>query len=345
MDILILSDSSQKQFVEAAEKLGHRAVVVPVSVFSVGLSTRKGYDKLYISHEEFAYYIGHDDFVIETVLCRGGMKSKHALAVLRHLSENMGVNCSHTPDFIQTASNQLITLQKLSAAKIPIPETRFISGGDGLTLAAQELKLPLIVKTTVGSQGTGVFKITDEESLMWCFRAFQGTQTEIILQKTIVTAKDSEDANDIRLWCIGGKFHAAMKRYALAGDFRANASLSGRCEFYTPTSEQIELAESAAVAVGAVDSIVGVDIMTDLDGNSYVIEVNSNPGTTYITQAIEKAKKPNLDIFCAVINFVARKKQKRKLTVKNKIDLNVMDLLKQINTTNYNMVKKNVELF
>ena len=180
---------------------------------------------------------------------------------------------------------------------------------------------------------------------MWCFRAFQGTQTEIILQKTIVTAKDSEDANDIRLWCIGGKFHAAMKRYALAGDFRANASLSGRCEFYTPTSEQIELAESAAVAVGAVDSIVGVDIMTDLDGNSYVIEVNSNPGTTYITQAIEKAKKPNLDIFCAVINFVARKKQKRKLTVKNKIDLNVMDLLKQINTTNYNMVKKNVELF
>ena len=60
------------------------------------------------------------------------------------------------------------------------------------------------------------------------------------------------------------------------------------------------MAIAAANAVGLGDSIVGVDVMKD-DTHTYVIECNSNPGTTYI-KTVSK-----IDVFEAMINFITNK--------------------------------------
>jgi hypothetical protein len=74
-----------------------------------------------------------------------------------------------------------------------------------------------------------------------------------------------------------------MKRFKVKKDFRSNFSLGGRVVDVKLTDDQKELAILAAKSVDAVWA--GVDIMKTKDGKSYVIEINSSPGTEGIERA------------------------------------------------------------
>jgi ribosomal protein S6--L-glutamate ligase len=302
-NILILSDSEQPELIAAAKKLGHKAVRVPVGAIGLGIaSTPKGFDRIYMTDADYKQYVDEPDFEVDCVLCRGGLKGLHGLAVVRHFEENLQIACSHNAEGIANCTSQLATLQKLSSAKIRIPETRFIYTNDLLVSMVDSLGgLPLIVKALFGSQGKGVFSIKDNEALFWAFQSFQNAEMPIILQRKIETEKTKDGrTNDIRIWIVGGQFCTAMRRYSNPDDFRANASISGKCEYYEPSEEEIAMAIAAANAVGLGDSIVGVDVMKD-DTHTYVIECNSNPGTTYI-KTVSK-----IDVFEAMINFITNK--------------------------------------
>ena len=68
-----------------------------------------------------------------------------------------------------------------------------------------------------------------------------------------------------------------MKRIAKEGDFRNNFSQGGSVEKYSPSYEEQQVILKAAK--NSKCEICGVDHIVAEDGNAYVIEVNSCPGT------------------------------------------------------------------
>jgi len=116
---------------------------------------------------------------------------------------------------------------------------------------------------------------------------------ELLMQQYI------ETDHDVRVHVLGDEVIAAMKRYVIPGDFRSNFSLGGKVEATKLTEEEIEMCIKASKSIRA--TWAGVDYLQDKDGNYYIIEINSSPGTT----GIEKAT--NEDVVNMVVDHVTDK--------------------------------------
>jgi len=73
-----------------------------------------------------------------------------------------------------------------------------------------------------------------------------------------------------------------MERKPKKGEYRGNVHLGAKPLAYEPTKEEITLAEGASRLFGL--GLCGVDILKAGDA-SYILEVNSSPGLTGISQA------------------------------------------------------------
>ena len=127
-------------------------------------------------------------------------------------------------------------------------------------LAAQKLGLPLVFKECFGSFGEQVFLCKTESEIISHING-----KPFLLQEFIA---DSE-GEDIRLEIVGGKYVGAMKR-TNKNDFRSNITNGGTAVPYTPTNDEILLAQNACKRLGL--TFGGVDILK----GGYVCEVNSN---------------------------------------------------------------------
>ena len=77
---------------------------------------------------------------------------------------------------------------------------------------------------------------------------------------------------DIRVFVIGNKVAAAMRRVAPDGEFRSNLHRGASVERITLTSEEKQIAIRAAIILGL--NIAGVDLMRS-DRGPLILEVNS----------------------------------------------------------------------
>ena len=132
--------------------------------------------------------------------------------------------------------------------------------GEFVHLAAKKLGLPLIFKECFGSFGEQVFLCKTEDEIISHING-----KPFLLQEFI---KGSE-GEDIRIEIVGGKCIAAMKR-TNKNDFRSNITNGGSAVPYSPTQDEIRLAQNACKRLGL--TFGGVDILN----GGYVCEVNSN---------------------------------------------------------------------
>jgi ribosomal protein S6--L-glutamate ligase len=95
--------------------------------------------------------------------------------------------------------------------------------------------------------------------------------TNILLQEFV---KESA-GTDIRVFVVGGKVIASMKRQSLDDDFRSNLHQGGEGVPVKLTDAERKTALKAAKAMGL--SVCGVDLMPSSRG-PLVLEVNSSPG-------------------------------------------------------------------
>jgi gamma-F420-2:alpha-L-glutamate ligase len=92
---------------------------------------------------------------------------------------------------------------------------------------------------------------------------------------------DGLQSADLRVWVIGGRAIAVMKRVAPEGEFRTNISTGGHGEPFTLTEEIKSISEKTANLFGL--DIAGIDLL--YDGKNYkVCEANSSPGFEGIDQ-------------------------------------------------------------
>lgn len=134
-----------------------------------------------------------------------------------------------------------------------------------LSRVGEELGYPLVVKAAKGSFGAQVTLARSEEEL---FALAKRAGTASLVFQEYVEA----NGEDIRVYVVGERVFAGLKRKAAKGEFRANLSIGGSMTPYEPTAREAELAIEACRGVGA--SFAGVDLIGG--ARPLILEVNSN---------------------------------------------------------------------
>lgn len=285
MKILILSaapnSSATQSIVKAGKKKGHTMLVInPANMYLLISDIVNGYDRVYDGTEQLTKPVRLLAKEIDAIIPRIGSNLSYGTAVLEHLNNNLNIFSTQTAIGIKTASDKLISQQKISQAKLRVPRTVL---GDRAVHVAWMMEqvggLPAISKSLTGSQGTGVYPLMDEYQSNVFLENFFQRKENLLLQKFI-----DGNSKDIRTIVIGGKVVVAMERTAAKGELRANISRGGSGKKIELSKEDQQICTLAARAVGL--ECAGVDLMKDPDGKTFVIEVNGNYG--YHVQNITK---------------------------------------------------------
>lgn len=194
-----------------------------------------------------------------------------------------GVYSTATPSSIQLSKDKVRSLLAIMAAGIPAPRTAAITSAGFVELdlnnvlktVGPNINRRLIIKTIIGTHGKGVMPANNRGEAFAIIDGFLANRIPILLQQFVEPTK-KDTYTDLRFIIVNGEFVSAVRREAARRDeIRANISLGGIAQPYTPSEWEIDLAERAAKAVQL--SIAGVDIIPS-GKKRLVIEVNSSPG-------------------------------------------------------------------
>lgn len=194
---------------------------------------------------------------------------------ISYLLERAGLKLFNSARAVELCDDKMTTALALSNSGIPMPKT--LPGllcydesaplnEQALRIVEEELGYPVIVKSSFGSMGTGVFKAENFEQL-------KGAAGALKMQPHLFQQYIAESAGrDIRVIVIGGKAVAAMERIS-GGDFRSNIAMGGRGLKIDMPVQVREMAEKAAALLNL--DYCGADILFGKEG-FYLCEVNSN---------------------------------------------------------------------
>ena len=194
---------------------------------------------------------------------------------ISYMLEKEGIRLFNSARAIELCDDKMTTALALSNSGIPMPKTLpgllcYDEGAplneQALRIVEEELGYPVIVKSSFGSMGTGVFKAENFEQL-------KGAASALKIQPHLFQQYIAESAGrDIRVIVIGGKAVAAMERIS-GGDFRSNIAIGGRGLKIDMPVQVKEMAEKAAALLNL--DYCGADILFGKEG-FYLCEVNSN---------------------------------------------------------------------
>ncbi len=246
-----------QDLLRAAIELGHSAKIVDFRCLAAGVGTHP---------EPFASY----DAVLVRTMPAGSLEQIVFRMDLLQAAQSRGVMVLNPPRAIETCVDKYLTSVRLASAQLPTPATHVAQRADDALIAFQQLGCDVVIKPIFGSEGRGLQRITDFELAWRTYRVLEQTG-QLIYQQQFVPHL----GYDLRVFVMGGKVRAAMKRIATT-DWRTNVSQGCRTEAIRITEDVATLAIQAAEAVGCL--IAGVDLLPDRDGGLHVIEVNAVPG-------------------------------------------------------------------
>ncbi|WP_372773469.1 RimK family alpha-L-glutamate ligase [Mangrovibacterium sp.] len=277
MKILILSAApgsyATRDIVLKGQKRGHEMIVKDPAFLYLLISDKvAGYDRVYDGYGQEDRPIRLNAKGYDAIIPRIGINLAYGCSVLEHLNRNLKIFSTQTSNGIKTAADKLISQQKISQAKIRVPQTVL---GDRAIHPAWMIEqvggLPAIAKGLTGSQGKTVFPLNDEYQTNVFLKNFSDRKENLLLQNFI-----DSGAKDIRAIVIDGKVIVAMERTAREGELRANISQGGTGRKVELSEEDKTICVDAARVCGL--EVAGVDIMKDKKGKTFVIEVNGNYG-------------------------------------------------------------------
>lgn len=295
MNIGLLSVSmnvySTKRIVEEAQSLGHFIEQIDHTKCSVKLG--KGKPKIYLGEEEIT-----NDF--DAIIPRIGTKvSRHGSAIVKQFEMN-GIFSTARSLSISRARNKVRTLQIMARKGIPIPETLFSINPDNINEQIEILGgAPVIIKIQEGTHGLGVILAESKKSAKSIIDTFYKMDTSILIQKFI----EESNGEDIRIFVVGGKIVASMRRTCEVGEFRSNVHQGGVTETVNLTSKEQFMALNATQHIGL--GVAGVDLIRSKRG-PLLIEVNASPGL----QGIEAVT--GINIAREIVQFVEKNGRRRR---------------------------------
>jgi ribosomal protein S6--L-glutamate ligase len=274
---------SHRRLVEAAHQRGHTIDVI--NTLQVHMVITSNQPALRYGGRELPRY----DAVIPRI---GASITNYGLAVLRQF-EMQGVYPLNESVAIGRSRDKLRALQLLAREGIGLPVTAFAHGPrKAENVIAEVGGAPVVIKLLEGTQGMGVILAETEASAKSIVEAFSAANVNILVQEYVRV----DDASDIRVFVVGGRVAAAIKRSGRRGEFRSNLHRGGRAQAVTIDAAEAETALHAAAAIGL--NVCGVDMLRSERG-PLVMEVNSSPGL----EGIETAT--GIDLAGQIVEFLA----------------------------------------
>jgi ribosomal protein S6--L-glutamate ligase len=275
---------STRALVEAARGRGHDVDVLDTLLFDIRVSRRN--PELFYEGNP----VGHYDAIIPRI---GASITFFGLAVVRQF-EMLGVYCVNESQAIARSRDKLRCLQILSRHDIGMPPTVYTRQAEHVPGCIDRVDgPPVVVKLLQGTQGIGVVLAESTRAASSVIEAFHGLEQNILIQKFIRESKGS----DIRAIVVGRKVVAAMRRQAVAGEFRSNLHRGGVTRKIRLPAEYRKTALAAARVLGL--RVAGVDLIESAEG-PMVMEVNSSPGLEGIQKTTE------VDVAAAIIEHIER---------------------------------------
>lgn len=209
------------------------------------------------------------DVVLARIIPSGSLEQIIHRVDLLHLLSEQGIRVVNTARAIERSVDKSWTTGILQRAGLPVPDTIACETLEGAMGAFRALGGDVIVKPLFGSMGLGMLRV-DSEDLAWrVFRTIERIQGIFYLQQVI-----PHEGRDVRAFVVGGQVLGAIERRAPG--WKTNVARGASATALELPAEQADLAVRATTAIGA--SYAGVDLLTSLDGRTYVIEVNGIPG-------------------------------------------------------------------
>jgi ribosomal protein S6--L-glutamate ligase len=280
MRIALLSSGSGwhvRDLERAATVLGHQATAVDFRRLTAGVATAP--DAL----------AGFNAVVVRT-MPPGSLEQVVFRMDLLHRVEARGVAVLNPPRAIEVCVDKYLATAKLQGAGLLVPPTVVCQQAEAALEAFEQLGGDVIVKPLFGSEGRGMIRVTDADMAWRTFHTLERLQAVLYLQKYI-----AHPGWDLRIFIVGGKVVAAMRRYANDG-WRTNVAQGGRAECVSVSEAEVRLALRAAAAVGA--PVAGVDLLPGPNGEWYILEVNAVPGWRAL------APVARVDVAAEVVRFL-----------------------------------------
>ncbi len=237
-----------------------------------------------------------------------GDRSYFSLSILRQL-ERLGVKVFNTAATIEMVADKLHTHQVLAENGMPTPTTMLAKFPVDIDLIERTIGFPVVVKTLLGSNGSGVFLIENAPAFNDLMELIGETNPniQIIFQKFVANSK----GRDLRLFVVDGEVVASMERRARDGGFKANYSTGGTVQEFIPDEQAVEMAVRTAQLLDI--QVAGIDLLFT-DGGYTICEANTFPGFKGLEQAcdVNAPKK----IFEAMQRYMDQKMSERPKTVK-----------------------------
>lgn len=275
MRIIILSkgNSSTRRLKEEALLRGHEVRVID-------------YGKCYVTIERnspVVRYEGEEVKDVDVIIPRiAASLTMYGGSIVRQF-EMQNVFTTTSSIALVRSRDKLRSIQLLAKAGVDIPKTVFARETAELQNVIEQVgAAPLIIKVARGTHGNGVVLAETAKAARAVMQAFYVEGVSFLVQEYIAESAGT----DIRVFIVGGKVVASMKRQSLNEDFRSNIHQGGTGKPTRLSDEERKIAQKAARAMGL--SICGVDIIRSNRG-PLVLEVNASPGF-----AIEKVTGHNV---------------------------------------------------
>jgi ribosomal protein S6--L-glutamate ligase len=269
MNIAILSNGpgnySTKRLKEEAKNRGHNVTIIK-------------YRDCYASIEKdnpTVSYKGEDLGKFDAIIPRiAANMTRYGTAIVRQL-EMQGVYTVSSSLAINRSRDKLRSMQLLAKAGVGIPKTIVSRNSTDIDALIEKVGgMPVIIKLARGTHGNGVVLAETKKAAKSVLQALylqNEDGTNVLLQEFV----EESAGTDIRVFVVGGRVIASMKRQSLDDDFRSNLHKGGEGTSIKLTDEEKKMAIKAAKAMGL--NVAGVDLMRSARG-PLILEVNSSPG-------------------------------------------------------------------
>lgn len=295
MKIAILSNGpgnySTRRLKEVAKARGHEVKVIKY---------RECYASIEQSNPTVSYRgksLEYYDAIIPRI---ASYMTRYGTAIVRQL-EMQGMYSISSSIAINRTRDKLRSMQLLSKAGVAIPKTVFSRNTADIDSLIEMIGgVPVIIKLARGTHGNGVVLAETKRMAKFALQALylhNEDGTNILLQEFI---KESA-GTDIRVFVVGGRVVASMKRQSLDDDFRSNLHKGGEGISIKLTEEERKMAVKAAKAMGL--NVAGVDMMRSNRG-PLVLEVNASPG-------FDIEKVTGRDVATPIIEYIEQNAKRR----------------------------------
>ncbi|MBL4589252.1 MAG: RimK family alpha-L-glutamate ligase [Alphaproteobacteria bacterium] len=204
-----------------------------------------------------------------------------SLAVIRQL-ERLGVETYNGSVCIEAVADKMHTHQILCEQGLPTPITMLAKFPVDIALVEKHIGFPVVVKTLLGVNGTGVFLVETEDAFNDLMNLIGETNPNIqlIFQKYVAASR----GRDLRVFVVDGEVLACMERRAKDGGFKANFSQGGAVEQFDLDEEAKQIAIRTSEVLDI--RVAGIDLLFTDDGFT-ICEANTFPGFKGLEQACD----------------------------------------------------------